>query len=75
MGYEVEHVCFGSNRELSETIISIIKDLRELSKTQRRIQKKFNTFIVNNMKTTERLKTDQDVHNFIKKKTSCFFNL
>lgn len=65
MGYKVEHVCFGSNRDISQSFIRKLKDFKKLTSEQRQIQKKFDSFIFNNMKTTKYLKTDVDVQGFI----------
>ena len=58
MGYKVEHVCFGSNRDISQSFIRKLKDFKKLTSEQRQIQKNFDSFIFNNMKTTKYLKTD-----------------
>ena len=72
MGYDVEHVCFGSNRYPSMSIFRKLKDLTKLTKSQRIVQSKFDKFILENMKITERLNNDKQVQNFITRSTPDF---
>lgn len=72
MGHSVAHVCFDTNRSISNSIIRKIKDYKNLNMQQRETQKKFDLFIQNNMKTTECLKNDVDVKKFIKKQQPDF---
>ncbi len=72
MGYNVEHVCFGPNRYPSTFLIRKLKDIINLSKTQRIIQNKFDKFIRLNMKITKRLNSDDQVRRFISKKNVDF---
>lgn len=65
MGYDVEHVCFGSNRYPSTSVFRKLKDLMKLTKSQRIIQAKFDKFICENMKITNQLNSDKQVQNYI----------
>lgn len=65
MGYDVEHVCFDSNRYPSTSVIRKLKDIKKLTKRQRITQVKFDRFIRENMKITKRLRNDVQVRNFI----------
>lgn len=72
MGYDVAHVCFGSNRGVERSIISILKDFKNYNSEQRKIQKKFDSFIKENMRITKKLNTDIDVQNYILKNNPDF---
>lgn len=72
LGYSVEHVCFGTNRGISKSIIRKLKDLKNLNSQQRDTQKKFDSFIQNNMNVTESLKNDLEVKQFIQQKQPDF---
>lgn len=72
MGYNVAHVCFGSNRYPSISIFRKLKDLMKLTKNQRIVQSKFDEFICDNMKITNRLNSDKQVQNFISQKKPDF---
>ena len=65
MGYDVEHVCFGSNRYPSTSVFRKLKDLMKLTKSQRIVQAKFDKFICENMKITNQLNSDKQVQNYI----------
>lgn len=72
IGYSVEHVCFGTNRGISQNFIGKLKDFKNLTSEQRKIQRKFDLFIQDNMKVTRRLDTDDEVKEFIQENNPDF---
>ena len=65
MGYDVEHVCFDTNRSIKKSLLIKLKDFMHLTKSQRRVQNKFDLFILDNMRVTKRLADDVQVQKFI----------
>lgn len=72
MGYDVKHVCFGTNRDTSVSIINKLRDFKNLSVSERKIQSKFDFFIANYMRVTKRLNDDKQVKEYINKNKSDF---
>lgn len=65
MEYDVKHICFESNRYPSMSVLRKLKDLIRLTKSQRTVQSKFDKFICENMKVTNRLNSNKQVQKFI----------
>lgn len=65
MGYDVEHVCFGTNRYPQKSVLRAARDSIKMTKGQRIVQSKFDDFIRKNMKITHRLNSDKQVQKFI----------
>lgn len=72
MGYDVSHVCFGTNVYPGFSAKKVIVQRIRLTKEQRNTQRKFDKFITEHMKVTNYLDSHEAICRFMDKKNPDF---